>query len=400
MRGTRRGLRAAGALTVMSGLLLGIAGAATSAPAGATTEAPIVVGSICSCTGPEASSTSVSAPALQAWADEVNAKGGINGHKVDLILKDDTTNPGTSLAEAEQLVTTNHVVAIFDNSDVDNAWETYVTQHHIPVVGAFADSTPFYTNADFFTEGATLNWGNADTIFMMKKVNKTKLADLYCAEVPVCSQFLPAMEKEAPKHGVSVAYTAAIGFAAPNYTAQCLAAKAAGAQAMVVGDASSIVIKVASNCAAQGYEPVQLSGDGTVSNDWLTTPSMNGNIDYQPDIPFFVHNTPATETMDSAIKKYEPSLWTSPSFGEVVVENWASGQLLQAAATGHLTATPTTTDIYNGLYALHGTTLGGLAPPLTFHKGKPTANINCVFFMGIKNGQWTEPFGTGVSCPS
>ena len=43
-----------------------------------------------------------------------------------------------------------------------------------------------------------------------------------------------------------------IGFAAPNYTAQCLAAKQAGATAMSVGDASSIVVKVAQDCATQG----------------------------------------------------------------------------------------------------------------------------------------------------
>src|SRR6185437_16270351 len=58
---------------------------ATSTSAGAATKklSPIKIGIICSCTGPLASSTSVGPPSYQAWADSVNAAGGINGHKIN-----------------------------------------------------------------------------------------------------------------------------------------------------------------------------------------------------------------------------------------------------------------------------------------------------------------------------
>jgi branched-chain amino acid transport system substrate-binding protein len=128
-----------GALVLVATTLVALPRA--SAPAAASPQdGSWQLGLICSCTGPEASSTSTSAPALEAWPDAVNAKGGIDGHKVNLIVKDDDTNPTTALHEAEQLVSQDHVLAIFDNSDVDTAFATYVAQHHVPVVGSYASS--------------------------------------------------------------------------------------------------------------------------------------------------------------------------------------------------------------------------------------------------------------------
>ena len=66
-----------GATIVTAGLL-------TVGPsAGATTtdtKAPIVIGDICSCTGPEASSVAQTTPTIEAWAKYVSAHGGIQGH--------------------------------------------------------------------------------------------------------------------------------------------------------------------------------------------------------------------------------------------------------------------------------------------------------------------------------
>lgn len=361
---------------------------------------PWAIGMICSCTGPEASSTSVSAPTLVAWADAVNAKGGVDGHRIKLIVKDDATNPGTALAEVESMVSQDHVLAIFDNSDVDNAFEAYVAGHHVPVIGSYADSTAMYTNADFFPNGSTINHEPQAFVYLARRVHAKKVADLYCAEVAICKQATEAGIPVFAKAGIKVSYTAAIGFAAPNYTAQCLAAKESGATAMTVGDASAVVVKVAQDCAAQGYKPVQISGDGTVAESWRTTPAMNGNLDVQPDIPFFVNSTPATRAMYAAIRKYEPSLATSPDFGEVVVEAWTSGLLFEAAAkAAHLGNGATPAQVIKGLYDLHGVTLGGMAPPLTFARNKPTTGISCNFVMGIKNGKWTLPIGLKTICP-
>ena len=122
-------------------------------PAGASgSKAPLIIGDLCSCTGPEASTISQTTNVVQAWASSVNAKGGIDGHKVQIIVKDDGYNPTTSLADAQAFVQQNHVIAIFDNSDEDGVWATYIKSQHVPVIGATEANTG-YQNPDFFPPG-------------------------------------------------------------------------------------------------------------------------------------------------------------------------------------------------------------------------------------------------------
>ena len=114
------------------------------------------------------------------------------------------------------------------------------------------------------------------------------MAAVYCVEVAICAESVHQGEQVAAHYGIKYVYMSSIGFAAPNYTAQCLAAKESGATAMTVGDASSVVEHVVTDCAAQGYTPRQLSSDGTVAAAWLKIPAFNGNIDYavgQPVVP-------------------------------------------------------------------------------------------------------------------
>jgi branched-chain amino acid transport system substrate-binding protein len=226
----------------------------------------------------------------------------------------------------------------------------------------------------------------------------TKVADVYCAEVAICAQSVPLLSAALKKVGGDLVYSAAIGFAAPNYTAQCLAAKQAGAKGMEVGDASGVVVKVASNCASQGYEPLEFGGDGTVSKSWLTTPGMQGNVDVQPDVPWFVHDA-GTKEMYEALDKYAPAVPKGQNFGEVVLQTWIAGAELQlAVASGHLSATPTAAQITADLYSLpKGTTLGGLSPPISFVKGKPASN-RCFFLMGINHKKFVTLDGLKPLC--
>jgi branched-chain amino acid transport system substrate-binding protein len=120
-RGSWFGVRIFSVMAIVAGLSVA-GGGILSQTAGASTPDTLEVGFICSCTGPEASTISQTAPAAQAWAAWTNAHGGIDGHKVALTVKDDGYNPSTSLSDAESLVQQNHVLAIIDNSDEDQAW--------------------------------------------------------------------------------------------------------------------------------------------------------------------------------------------------------------------------------------------------------------------------------------
>lgn len=385
------------AAAVIGGGLLPVFVTATAASAAG---APIVIGVVCSCTGATASSTATGPPTFQAWADSVNAAGGVDGHRITVISENDALNPGTSLAEVERMVSADHVVGIVDDSDEDSAWSTYVEQHQVPVLGGNLSNATFYTNPDFFPEGTTQNYLADQIVLEAKKAGAKNLAVLYCAEVVACQEAVPPIKSIGQKDGVPLVYSTAISSSAPNYTAPCLAAKDAGATSVNIGAAASVVTSVAASCAAQGYTPIQLAIGGSVALSWAKAPGMDNTIATENDIPFFVKSTPATKAMVAALKKYEPSVADSPNYGEAVTNSWVSGLLIEAAAgAAHVTANTkvTSAKLTDGLYALHGTTLDGMAPPLTFHRGKANS-VNCFFYMRIQNGKFTTPYGNTPSC--
>jgi len=372
----------------------------SAAPAGAAgSSGTLTIADLCSCTGPEASSISQTSATLQAWASWVNSHGGLAGHQVHLVVLDDGYSAAKASANAQTAINQDHAVAIFDNSDEDPSFASLVKGAGVPVLGG-QETDSGWQNSDFFPAGATFNYTNSVGAIVAKDAGVKKIAALYCVEVSICAESTQQGKQLASHYGIKYVYTAGIGFAAPNYTAQCLAAKQSGATAMSVGDASAVVEHVVQDCAAQDYTPRQLSSDGTVASAWLTIPAFNGNIDTQSDFLWFVHDS-ATSTMYSALDKYAPQVPSGPNFGEIVLQSWSDGALLQAAvkAAGATSGTSITSAvILKGLYGLPaGDTLGGLSPPLHFVKGHP-ANNSCYFEMGVKNGKFVVLHGGTTIC--
>lgn len=400
----RRGIRGSWskALAVVGSALVGLVWLPLAAPAGAAgNKTPIVLGFVCSCTGPTASSNIVAPPAYQAWVDATNAAGGINGHPVQLISVDDQASPATGTTDVSRLINQNHVVALISWSIVDAAWGPLAIAAHIPVIGANPGGSLSLASTDFFNTGTT---EDAGTIAGLKAVKQAggKLGIFYCVESPQCSSTIPTIKQLAPRYGVSVPYTTSISFAAPNYTAQCLAAKAAGVTALQVADASLIVQHVAMSCFQQGYLPTVVGGDGSLAGNFIQTPLLRSKLlGYEPDVPFFITNTPGTRAMLQAFKKYEPSMLTNPNYGETAVQSWVSGLVLAAAAkAGNLGVggPPTSAQLVNGMYAIpKGSTMGNMTPPLSYKRGQ-LSHVRCWYSIATRAGRWVAPNGLQTSC--
>ncbi len=386
-----RGLtKGAATLGLVSSALIGLGVVAAQGPAGAANATPVVIGDICSCSGPAASTWAQTTDTMKAWAAWVNAHGGLAGHPIQLVVHDDGFNSAQALAVAQQLVEQDRAVAVLDNSLETTAFESVFTQANIPVLGDVWDA-PSHTNQDFYASGTTDNYATVAGLLLLKQLGVKTVAGLYCVEVTTCSAGTALQAKLALNYGLKYVYQAGISFAAPSYTAQCLAAQQAGARAMTVGDATIVVSKVAQNCATQGYRPVMEAPGIVVASQWLDVPAFNGSVGYQGNIPWFVHDS-ATKTMYAALARYAPQVTEGQNFGQVVVQSWAAGVLLQDAVDAAPAAKDqpiTSAVIKNGLYNLPaGETLGGLSPSVIhFVRGEP-ANFNCFTTMGIKNGKF------------
>jgi len=76
----------------------------------------IKVGAILAVTGPASFLGGPEARTLEMLADEVNKSGGINGNKIELIIKDSGANPEKAISFAKQLIEEEKVVAVIGPS--------------------------------------------------------------------------------------------------------------------------------------------------------------------------------------------------------------------------------------------------------------------------------------------
>ena len=401
MRSLLRSVAALTATLLLAGGLAATTALTTPQAAGASgAKAPIKIGLVCGCTGPLAAAV-VDVPAIyKAWVDSVNATGGINGHKIDLLYQNDDSNPTTSTTIVHTFVETDHVVAIVDASNNDAVWATYVQQAGVPVVGMDTSAEPYFLNSDFYPEGQTEDSLFAGIIDAVKQAGATKFALIYCAEAVQCQEGIAPLQAAAKGAGLSVVATEEVSASAPNYTAQCLAAKQAGATVLFTADAQTVDEKVIQDCYTQGYKPKVVIDGEILLPSLTTTPAINQATYFTvPNLPYFAKNAAIT-AMNTALKKYAPGVLKDVNYGELPMETWVAGKMFQAAATaGHLGANgaPTSAQLIKGLDSLHGATLGGLAPPLTFTAGKPHP-VDCWYYALLKNGKYSTPFGLKPVC--
>ncbi len=366
------------------------------AEAGATTTSTVPIGVICSCTGPEAASLSQTTPSIEAWAAWVNHHGGLNGHHVKLTTKDDGYNPSTSSADASELIQQDHVVAIVDNSDVDASWSSYAQQQGVPVIGG-GISLAGYTNPDFFPPSATFNYLTSAGAILAKHYGVKKQSDLYCSEVAICSQSAVQSKAANAAYGIDMVYTAAIGFAAPSYTAECLASKAAGATAMTVGTrrrSSKKSLKIVLRRDTHRLSSAVMAQWQSVGS---TLQAWKAILTLKPTCPGLF-----TTRRPRICIPLSQSTHRKSQRGRILARSSSPrgpmARSIQAAVHSKSTDNITAATIKSGIYALpKGDTLGGLAPPLHFVKGQP-ANNSCFFTMTIKNHKFEILQGGKLLC--
>ena len=373
-----------------------------------TLSGTIRLGMICDCSGSSGVSQGGSDPAIKAWAKWTNAHGGVNGHAVSVTVKDDASDPNQALAAAQSLVQQDHVVAIVgEASTVDYAFASYLSGLNIPVIGGITSSTPMSTNPDFFPTGTPIALVFYAVVANAKVHGLTKLNVTYCAEAPSCAQVVPLMKSAATITDSKIVSTGEAAAAAPSYTTQCISAVGSGAQAIELALATNVSFRVLTDCAQQGSKMAPLIVGSTYDSTWEKAVGTQGAVGVDGDFPFWVDQglqpnltNPATATYYKAIRKYAPKLPGTALNTSTVAYTWAGGQLFLAAAkAADIGPSSTGADIKNGLYKVSGTTLGGLAPPLIYTKGKP-ATISCYFTEGIKNDKFYSSTGLKPVCPS
>lgn len=108
----------------------------------------VKVGLVAAMSGQSAKSGEAIVRGLSVAIDEINAKGGVLGKKLELVVRDDESNPAKGVVAARELAQREKVVALFGGIDtpVSLAIVPFANQAKIPFMGVWAAGTPITKN--------------------------------------------------------------------------------------------------------------------------------------------------------------------------------------------------------------------------------------------------------------
>jgi branched-chain amino acid transport system substrate-binding protein len=240
-----------------------------SAGSAASSSGPIVIGASIPLTGPLAGFGYFEKWGYQHAVNVANAAGGIKidgvQRKVKLILLDDQTDPNTSVNNVQQLITQDHVTAVL-GSCTDSLVEPgalIANRMGVPYVTPCAATNTFAATAkwtwawDLFFNSEDLTqtpFNTADELGLKAKTNG-KVAIIHSNgknENIIGTVEWPAWAKQ---HGWQVVYDTAVPPTQTQFISSLQAAKAAGADMLLVVISPPGAIALRKQMVSVGYNP-------------------------------------------------------------------------------------------------------------------------------------------------
>jgi branched-chain amino acid transport system substrate-binding protein len=376
-------------------------GGGGSAPAAPTPAAPaspaassgpkseIVLGSFGQETGPLGALFAPGIAATKAWSAALNARGGVNGHKVRVLFADDGGDPSRSLGIVRNFVEKDHILAIVaEHGPVTVAAVLpYLEKVGVPRLGSVEGNkavqySPVSFQATVGGDKGT-GWSHILPLSVFAPQVK-KIYVIYCREIEACSNYNNRVKEFAPQIGLQVVGSSQSSIAQPDFTPEVLAAKDAGAQAIVVILENASAIRMARDVNRQGGGLILSNQQSMDAESFF----KNGGKDVEgmlggSSTAEFSTSAKMQEYRD-AIDRYQPGAEKS-SFA---ASAWAHGKLFEVAAA-KLGDNLTPGGLIDALYSLHGETLGGIIPPITFPRDRSQDNINnCVVVGKVQGGKF------------
>jgi branched-chain amino acid transport system substrate-binding protein len=213
-------------------LLLGL-GTASRAEDGVTADT-IKIGMFGGLTGPSAPFGKMVLGAEAVYKD-VNAKGGINGRKIQIIQEDDSCDPVKALAEVKKLITQDHVFMLHGATctGVAFAVKPEVTKSDIPwmLLGASADQLVNPVPKDVFMAlPSTVDAARFMTDFTMSDKDITKVGIISHSDDWGKSYRDPAVKQLEEKYHLSPVANVTMERGSTDATPQILKLRQSGAQ--------------------------------------------------------------------------------------------------------------------------------------------------------------------------
>jgi ABC-type branched-subunit amino acid transport system substrate-binding protein len=332
MRGTARRTLRAGVCTAVVAILVttglaGVSGASVGTSVrheDGVTDKTIKIGFVYTATGVAASISKTGLIGFQARIDRENAKGGVNGRKIEVVSRDDQSS-GANLTVTKDLIDNEKVFAVVNESPFAFLSYRFNLENGVPFIGAGTDGTYYLQpgNEDLMSSS-----GNAqpfgDTIYdtparAMKMLGATKASALAYGQASASVSTAKAfMNYAVPEQGLKPVYTnTSVDFGSQDVGPLVLGIKNSGANATYLPMAAATNIAVAQGLQQNGV-PMKATLLATgYGQDFLDSPAAKTadsswvfTLGYKP----VELKDKATKRFQSDLKKYQQFTGV-PDFG-------------------------------------------------------------------------------------
>jgi branched-chain amino acid transport system substrate-binding protein len=300
-------------------------------PTAGVTADSIKIGTTLPVTGPLAGAGTIRY-GMQAYLDFVNDQGGIDGRKIELVVRDDGYDPAKAAANVNELVNNEKVFALFGQLGTANilAVQPDLEANCVPNLlvqsGSPAVEGSYWTISQFPSYAL-----DGEVLAKAAIAQGAKKVSIIAQNDDFGEAYTGSLIKTLDDAGVDVSKQTTYEVGAPSIDSQVTQLAADGADAVLVAGNGTACPQILNGINASGWKPQILTtsfcasksllslldagaGDGSISTAFYKSP---GDAQWAGD--------EALDTYRAALAKYEPSADPDEDY---VLDGWLEGQLL------------------------------------------------------------------------
>jgi ABC-type branched-subunit amino acid transport system substrate-binding protein len=348
--------------------------------------APIKVGAIVTQTG--AINFASSAQATKAYFDMVNRKGGVNGHKIVLDLRDDQLDTARGRQQAQQLVSEGVFAFTGWNAPVtENGIVPFLEQNKIPLIGGYGEQEEYHTPYAYIFSATYGHYGFQMGSYLAEQGVKTPGLVYITNNSTKADQGLVAAFKAGFKSkGVTLSDSniVVVDPTKPSYDDVVTQFKLGGVDGMATLLDQTAYNRLNQAQDRQGYHPKHAASPLFVDPTVRQSSSTNGTF-VATDLDFVQGGPPAVQEYVSTVKAAYGSRAQINYFGE---QGWIDAKVF-VEAIRQLGSTITRDALLKSMDKLSGK--GGFGFSSDLHFGPGVRDLNrCIEFGKVVNGSVTR----------